>query len=331
MTVMVILDHFILVGKGGELYVAVGNMHPPGLYIGYLKYVPVNEETPWCNSAWCYSRVLPRYGPAEVRRRVELLSDPCYDTLLPVVRASTIARVLVPWQRLREILVSPRDVLEEDVAAAAGELMPAANIPPTHIGVTGSILAGIHNPRISDIDLVVYGVREAQGVAEALREGAVDGLKPFPREKLLAWVKRLAETYPLEPGIIARLYSPIRRGITRSGHEYSIQYNTGIPRVYGACTRCVTRGVVRIRGDIEPGPWTLNYPSIASLRNIHAINGEAPREATLVSFDALYTATIHRGGTHVVEGLLQECIDGTSRIIVGGVEHPGYIVPRYTE
>ncbi len=322
------LDHYILVGRRGELYVAVGNTHPPGYIAGYLKYVPTDKPTPWRGGdGTYYERVLRRYHPVDVRRGVSSISDPCHDTMLPVVHRSVINDILEPRQAMKRILRSPRDPVELGAATIYG-VLGAHGAEPGALGVTGSVLAGIHNPRISDIDIVVYGVKPSYAVAETL-ENPPPPLSPFTPRHLAGWVERLMRQYPLPPETIKRLYSPIRRGLV-GGREYSIQYNTGIPRAYGLCDTWRTLGVTRVSGNIEPTWSTLNYPAEAVIRDIAPIEGARPRGSRLLvlSYDSLYTASMYRGGRHVVEGLLQENTAGEQRILVGGAEHPGFIAPH---
>jgi predicted nucleotidyltransferase len=79
-----------------------------------------------------------------------------------------VARVHDPRARLRELQArGPADPLETDALALAALLCETSGAPPGALGLTGSLLLGLHTPA-SDIDLVVYGDRECRRVHAAL-------------------------------------------------------------------------------------------------------------------------------------------------------------------
>ena len=108
-----------------------------------------------------------------------------------------VAEYYLPGQRLQKILANPRDSLEEEVCAFVAQVVDAAAVRPTDLGVTGSILLEIHNPKFSDIDLIVCGLENARRVRSALKEHRLARTRPVAGRTLDEWCARVAEHFPL--------------------------------------------------------------------------------------------------------------------------------------
>jgi predicted nucleotidyltransferase len=96
---------------------------------------------------------------------------PVQDIHFCFVPQEKISCYYSPEARLAEILTCPRDSLEEEVAKFASHLIETTRITSGDLGVTGSVLLGIHDPHLSDIDLVVYGLENALRIREVLSYG----------------------------------------------------------------------------------------------------------------------------------------------------------------
>ncbi|HNS25095.1 MAG TPA: nucleotidyltransferase domain-containing protein, partial [Methanobacteriaceae archaeon] len=59
------------------------------------------------------------------------------------------------------------DQLLQKVVIVAEFFRDEANIPPSHMGISGSILPGLYDPGVSDIDFVVYGLKNHERAMEA--------------------------------------------------------------------------------------------------------------------------------------------------------------------
>lgn len=108
-----------------------------------------------------------------------------------------VRKYYLPEQRLQEILDAPRDPLEEEVRAFVYEIIACTGIRGEDLGVTGSILLGIHNPGFSDIDLLVYGLENALKVRAALKEGRSARIGPVTGEALEEWCASVVKHFPL--------------------------------------------------------------------------------------------------------------------------------------
>ena len=329
---MIFLDHFYIEDKNGFLYTVIGNRHPPQIVYAYLKYRPVHEKTIWCRDDTCYERVVPTYTPELVHGKTPLrMYDPYYDARIPAVIVSKITRVYDPRIRVGEIITGPKDPLEEEAGYYATLLSREANIPLNCIGITGSILARIHNPGRSDIDYIIYGVRCCEKILEAFIEGGLEFFKPFPPEKLFEWALQLARLHNIDVVDVLAIYRRWRRGVLESSREYSLAYSLDHMEPYTG-NRWVTTGAARVKVLVENTPHTLNYPSkslVREYRVLEVLYGSIKDEVrTLLSFENLYLPVIYEEGWLVVEGIIQWCPETKeSRIVVGTLEHKGFVIP----
>lgn len=324
---IIVLDHYYVELNNGCLGVVVGNTHFPGFIIGYLKYCPSSRETIWKKNRVCYERTVKSYSPRSVR-----VSTPtqayihCYDSRIPIIRNADILKIYNPVVRTREIEYRVQDVLEEKVLRIICFLTYGGVMDG--IGVTGSILPCIHSPRHSDIDLVVYGWKNSIDVIEYVEENK-SLFKPFQGERLRKWIATNSVATGLPGKSVLRLYRNWRRGVF-DGTEYSIIYNDGIYRIGEECAAWKTIGSVLIEAHVGGGLEALNYPSIGRIEEWRYVEGISPRGdiVEVISFNALFISFLFEGGRGLIKGLLQhDPLRDVYRVLVGGIESPGYIMP----
>jgi len=148
-----------------------GIVHPPDRIIAYLRYVP-DEKGGRTRLGVQYRKV---YGlkrrEAFLRKNAPIYSyfDPVAHRRLQGVPLEKIKVLHEPIEKLQQLSAkkSP-DQMEEDALELVKLLKSAAGLPSTRFGISGSLLVDLHDEN-SDIDLIVYGVRESHKVLEALK------------------------------------------------------------------------------------------------------------------------------------------------------------------
>ncbi len=308
-------DRDFLRTREGMFFCVTGYLHPPDRYTAYLKYSPAASGK-WHNAETAYQRELPYYHVRSVEDTIQHLEAhyPWYVADCPVrnIRFSMVPREYVaryydPQERLREILAHPGDSLEEEVCGLATEIAETAGVPVGDLGITGSILIGLHNPTFSDIDLVVYGRQSARRVRRALGAGdnesgkerrgrAAQSAAPRIRELGAAFIERwsrgIAERFPLtvsEAQYLARRrwnygwygerYFSIHP--IRTDDEITEHYGDHIYRGQGAA---------RIRATVVGTSDALFMPAGYLLADVEVLEGlaEAADVRELVSYEGLY-------------------------------------------
>ncbi|WP_245526401.1 hypothetical protein [Desulfurococcus mucosus] len=325
-----ILDHYYLRLANNCFFVVVGNRHLGYGFIGYIKYCPLQEGSSiWASRGIPLERLVKWYDAREIHEYTPWKTYiPYYDAELPYVPMWLVTEFYNPVDRLLEIIRSPRDGLEQEVievSTCLGSLIGGLD----DVGVTGSLLPGIHNPLFSDIDLVVYGWRKGLDVVEAISENR-DVFKPFTGSRLLEWSKRISERTGLTRRQVELLYRNWRRGVF-NGREYSVTYSGNIHGSLSVLQGFRTIGVTEITAELSGGVDALDYPSKSRIERYRVIGGSnTPFDIVYVeSFESLYTPLLYEGGKAFIRGLLQ-CSQGLCKILVGGVEEKGFIAPGDT-
>ncbi len=333
-----LLDHDHVEDSAGRIFIVVGNSHPPGAAVAYLKYVPAESSTYWCRGRKCYERVVRRYGVDGVLRAVSGLQEELYDPTLgvtvPAVRLREVSRVYRPRDRLREILRRPGDSVELDAVIAYERVRECSGVHPDSVGVDGSIAVGIHNPSVSDVDLVVYGCRGALEVAESV-QGSFDRL---PLEVEVERLAGMVSTYRLPLEVLRAIASPYKRLYMRNrGREVNVMFASDEPGRYGERV-LVPAALVEAELVVEPGDCgSLFYPGAARVSRVRElrvlgllrrVDVELSRVSRVVTYESLYSYPLYRGGELRVRGVLSiERPSGDLVVTVGTRETHSYAVP----
>ena len=329
MFIIIVLDKYYLKDIFGNIHVVIGNRHPISGYISYVKYIPTNKKSIWYKNGIYYQRMVKQYLPEEVHKSyIYKIPDPWSDSLIPFTPKSIINEIYNPIKKLHEIICKPQDILEEEVLDLAKWIRSQANIPWNCIGVTGSILPGIHNPLISDIDLVVYGSICGWKVIEALNyEDKV--VKRFNSSRLLEWSNRLSKRYGISIRHVIALYRLWRRGILYTGREFSIAYSGDKPKSFCG-DKWLTIGFGRIKAYVIPSLHSLDYPIESHIEKYNVIEQTVTRNVDIsiaLSYETFFMPALIEEGWRIIDGIIQyNPYQGIGRIVVGVKERLGYII-----
>ena len=334
-----LLDHDHLEDIHGNIYVAVGNVHPPSNVIAYLKYIPVSGKTIWCRGSVCYERVIKKYGVRNVMNTVkhyqEYSYDPVFGSKIPQVGLDKIVKVYKPNERLREIMKKPRDDLELEVIELVDEIERHVGVGVGSVGIDGSILVGIHNPRYSDIDLVIYGCKESIYFTEYLN--SVKSLGRLPSDRALKHLLSQSEIYGLGVDLIRNIQPPYKRLWFKGRREVNVTFVDRHTYRYGDVVfKPLTP--VEVIVNVEGGSCTsLFYPSYTYVNEVKDVKGmpspdlihEVKNRLTyVINYEGIFSYILYKGGEVRVKGLLELVLPHSYYVvIVGAIENPGYVIP----
>jgi len=154
----------------GLIFTVKGLVHPLHRLIAYLRFMP-DPGGDRKRGSVSYRRVYRFEEQREILQRrfpIYIAYDPIFGFEVQGVPRQYAQNIFDPCFRLAEILEKgAKDPLEENSLAFANLLKDAAGVPMSSLGVSGSVLVGLHRPG-SDVDLAVYGDRESRGVHGAL-------------------------------------------------------------------------------------------------------------------------------------------------------------------
>ena len=326
-------------------FCVTGYLHPPDRYTAYLKYSPAPVGK-WKSGEIYYRRDLEYYHVGKVADTIAHLERnyPHYVHRCPVrgIKFSMIPQDYVrkyhlPEQRLKEILENPRDPLEEEVCAFVSEIIACTGINEEDLGITGSILLGIHNPEFSDIDLLVYGLENALKVRTALKEGRSTKIRPVTGTVLEEWCASVVKHFPLSYeeaqysagrrwnyGFFRDRYFSIHP--TKKDDEIGENYGDKIYR---------EKGVARIKAIVSDASESLFMPALYRIDEVEVIEGEveaqraAPLLKEVLSYEGLYRDVVDSGEEIEARGKLESVNDRHYELVIGTttLQGEGYIKP----
>jgi len=153
------------------IFDAKGIVHPRDRVIAYLRYVP-DEKGDRTRLGVRYRKVYGLRGrEAFLRKNAPIYRyfDPVAHRRLQGVPLKRISVLYEPRKKLQQLSARKRlDPMEEDALELVNLLKSATELPSTRFGISGSLLVDLHDEN-SDIDLIVYGVRESHKVLEVLK------------------------------------------------------------------------------------------------------------------------------------------------------------------
>jgi predicted nucleotidyltransferase len=165
------IESYYVETREGFFFAVKGLEHPPERWIAVLRYLPDPKMGTREKDGKFYRRL---YGFQEQVQWIEevcpryLAYDQVFGTTLQSVPRLQVRNIYDPRQKLHELTqATVRDGLEEDVVAFSGLLEKEARVPVSSLGITGSVLIGMHADH-SDIDIVAFGEDGCRKVHQAL-------------------------------------------------------------------------------------------------------------------------------------------------------------------
>jgi hypothetical protein len=325
----------------GMFFSVTGYLHPPGHYTAFLKYSP-DASGEWRGAGQTYRRDVRYYHARNVAETLRYLEQhyphyvqycPVRDIRFSMVPRPYVARYYVPRERMREVMAAPHDPLEQEARDLVVEIARCAGIRMEDVGITGSILIGLHDPALSDINLLVYGLENAWRVREALRAGRSPVIRRLEEETLARWVEEMMAWFPLTHeearSNVGRRWNYGRYhgrffGIhpTRSDAEIAERYGEHVYRGVGAA---------RVRGVIAGARESILQPAVYQVDEVRVLDGvdEAAGVREIVSYEGRFR-DVGGVGTQIEARGKVESVDGEPRrLVVGTTELGGqdYVKP----
>lgn len=148
-----------------------GLLHPPDKVIAFVRYLPDPEGDRKLDGK-TYRKVYSieeRYKVARERYPQSLIYDHVFNEYLPEIDHSNITHSYLPESKLVNMRKKTRlDRIERQALLFSGILKKEAEIPWRSIGITGSLLVGLHTDR-SDIDAIIFGMENCLRVRDTMQ------------------------------------------------------------------------------------------------------------------------------------------------------------------
>jgi hypothetical protein len=160
-----------------------GLVHPNDRIVAFIRFF-LEEKGDRKKNALTYSKVYPlseRYSLLRKKFPAYLVYDPMFDETLCEVPIDNIKKLFDPVKKLQQLRSSKTlDAIENEALQLTELLKQNSNIPWSTIGISGSILAGLHKIG-SDIDPIVYGSTNCRRAHSTLQEMFSDPHSPLKR------------------------------------------------------------------------------------------------------------------------------------------------------
>jgi predicted nucleotidyltransferase len=335
----VIESHYLETIEG--LFFAVkGLVHPPDRFLACFRYMPDPAGGDREKGGRRYRR-LYRFPEQERLLREKyphyLTFDPICQTTLQSVPRKYLRRIYDPCARLQELWQkAERDPVEKEALAFAHLLHKEAGVPWTSLGLSGSVLIGLHTPR-SDLDLAVYGLQSCWAVHQALKgllaagDSGVGRLDERGMEELYA--SRVADTRISFSDFVRSERDKVIQGRFH-GRPYFIRFLRAPAEVrerYGDC-RYTPLGRVEIEATVTDAREAIFTPCLYPLEAVRFLKG--PRVeglAEIISYRGRFCEQAQEGDAVLASGTLErvQAWDGHTwhRLLLGN--HPeDYMLPQ---
>lgn len=303
-----------------------GLVHPPGRVVAYLRYVPDGRGRRE-RAGIKYRKVYSLYDRAKLLAKQwphYVWKDPFFDREVQAVPIDKIKEHYLPAERLAHLRSAAGLSEQERLAVDFAEtLAKEAQVPASKIGLSGSILVGLHTAK-SDIDLILYGSnisRKCHSKLRALLETCSQGFCPHARKDL----RKLYAQRGLRAALPFEIFAKHERLKVLQGKfrgtdyfircvkewdEWSEDYGD---RKYSPVGRATVRAT--ISDDCE----SIFTPCIYYLADVRP-TGKQPAPTEIVSFRGRFCEQAHTGQKVLARGILEKVTDEhgvTHRLVVG--------------
>ena len=323
-------------------FCVVGPLHPPERVISYIKYVP-SESGVWGRDEKRFSRILQKYTIPNLLETFNYL-EINYPHYLFHSSVDNITITAVPHQNIKEHFkpeeklvqlrqASQLDSLQKKLVRFTRFLEETSGVPEWSFGVTGSLLLDIHQPKFSDLDVTVYGLKDSWALHKALSENhnSEMRMKRLEGKALKEWCIKKAKQYPLSLAEASKIYErKWNLGVFEDTWVsiHPVKLESEVTEEYGEATYHPC-GQVTIRAIVRDNIDSLFLPSVYKIEEVTVLEGPQLGKVTeLLSYESLYDSVAENGETIQARGKLERVTKkGTSRehyrVLVGSPEGEG--------
>ena len=336
-------DRDFIQTREGFFFCVIGPLHPPKRVISYIKYIP-SKSGVWGRGEKKFSRILQKYTIANMLETFNYLErnyphylfhSPVDNITLTAVPHRSIKEHFKPEQKLAQLRqASQLDSLQEKLIRFTRFLEKiSGGVSEEHFGVTGSLLLDIHQPTFSDLDIIVYGVKDSWAVHKALTEnrGSELHMKRLEGEALEDWCIKKAEQYPLTAKEALNLYErKWNLGFfeNRWVSIHPVKLENEVTEEYGEKTYHPC-GQVTIRAVVSNNIDSLFLPAVYHVEDVKFLDGAQSVNVTeVVSYEGLYDSLAENGEIIQAKGKLERVTEKVTRreryrVLVGSPEGKG--------
>ncbi len=319
-----------IVTREGLIFRVFGYSHPPDAYVCDAEYASeeifISKDTRaprtggngifykfYDDEGWKFiSANYPQYSIWHEMLKQQIIG----------VHQSDIIEVKQPSTVLQALTALPaKDELVDATQRSLEIILDRTGLSLDDFGVFGSMLHGFHHPKLSDIDLIVYGIDVNRRVRKTLEtlyaekqsgfrnefgtENAMEGkrwrFKNFTVKEFV-WHQRRKQIYGL--------FDDVKSGRTIKAEFEPVKAWNETKSEYDPKTRIVRKDWVKLKARIIEDAEASFIPSVYGIEPLDVLSGphsglEAKR---VISYMEEFRVQAWKGETVIVEGNLEEVI-----------------------
>lgn len=302
--------------------------HPEGIILSFLRYIPDHNGERTKNSS--------RYSKVDTTQAYQFIkggypeylfdSDVTGEKMMGVPR-DKVSEILKPETRLKEIMACPENELLENVVEVADFFHEEADISYKHMGVSGSILPGLYDTQESDIDFVIYGLKNHRNAVDTFAR-----LKNQPKSPLKSigdefWNK-LYEKRIKDSSLTIDEFKWYENRKSNRGVVHGVLFDILATRewdemegTYGG-TSSESLGVLKIECTITNALASFDNPAVYEVDEVEIVEGPDFHVDELASFTHTYAGQVNEGERVITQGKLEKITDkktgkSRNRLVVG--------------
>lgn len=318
-----------------------GLVQPAHRIVAFIRYFP-DEKGKRTREGRSFDKIysLPkRYALLKDRFPEYLVYDPVFDETLCEVPVHSVRKHYKPVDKLEELRGSNGlDSLQRKALRFAELLKETAGIQWSALGISGSIMVGLHTPE-SDIDPVVYGSENCKKVYSALEsmfKNEHESVKPYTQRDLkVLFDFRSKDTAIGFEDFLRTESRKVMQG-KFNGTDYFTRFVKDwdeIDENYGD-VQYKNIGNARVEArvvDDSESTFTPCTYEIESVKSLAGLRIECVKE--IVSFRGRFCEEARRGETVVAQGKVERVTDRRKneehyRLLIGG-KHSDYIILKH--
>ena len=317
-----------IVTKEGLIFRVFGYSHPAGAYICDAEYASEDifksndPRAPRTGGEGVFYKFYDDEGLKFVYKKYPqyTIEHEMLGQKVIGIREKDIAKARKPEQRLKTLIKEPpRDELVDATVRVLKTISKSTGIATSDFGVFGSMLYGFHHPKLSDIDLVVYGMGPNRRVRDTLETLYANSNSDFKNEfetekamegkrwrfknltaKEFMWHQKRKQIYGL--------FNDARSGRTIKAEFEPVKAWSEISSEYDPNALIKRKDWVRIKARITRDEEIPFIPSVYGIEPLEVLSGpQTALEATrVVSYMEEFRLQAWKDETVLIEGSLEQ-------------------------
>lgn len=299
-------------------------LHPDDRILSFLRYIPdPNGERSKNGKRYTKVNTKQAYDFLSSKHPEYLYDDNIKGVKMMGVPSNKINEILKPEKRLKEIMESTgnNDLLKK-VVKLADIFHKYADIPYSKMGISGSILPGLYDPAVSDLDFVIYGLKNHRKARDTFGEiKDRTALKSISDEYWMKlYEKRIKDSSLSYEEFQWYEKRKNNRGVI-DGTLFDILATRDWDEIKGKYgdERYEPLGTAVIECNVSDALGTFDNPAIYKIEDVTILEGQNVPITEIASFTHTYSGQAKDGEEIIAKGKLEKVMDKDVkyRLVVG--------------